>query len=115
MIRISLISLYTLGSRFGVSSLSSLQVIAHAPGRSDSLLTLPHVLPHIIVPRVRCGLNTLFILRTAGTLKVTRFVRLESLAPWAWFDEMAASWPVFAGYELTSFSACSAMVMGSLL
>lgn len=79
MIHISLISLYTLGSRFGVFSLSSLQVIAHAPGRSDSLLTLPHVLPHIIVPRVRCGLNTLFILRTAGTLKVTRFVRPRCL------------------------------------
>lgn len=75
MTHISLISLYTLGSRFGASGLSLLQVIAHAPGRFDSLLTLPYVLPHIIVPRVHCSLNTLFILRAAGTLKVTCFVR----------------------------------------
>ena len=79
MIHISLISLYTLGSRFGLSSHSSLQVIVHAPRRSDSLPTLPHVLPHIIVPRVRYSVDTLFILRAAGTLKATRFVRPRCL------------------------------------
>lgn len=79
MIHISFISLHTLGSRFGLSSHSSLQVIVHIPRWSDSLLTLPHVLPHIIVPQVRCGVDTLFILRAAGTLKVMRFVRPRCL------------------------------------